>query len=376
MRSGILIGATLITLLLAGCKQEEFPEDQIVSQDFFVQGQIDGQPFDFSPGTNGLFMDTQVEELVEGNYVFSAHIASEDGQGTQGELLFEVISLNPDYQSSTEALSSIGLGPINLNWLEFSGDLNWLYATEDIDVSNGDVFINGELLTNESGQFEGNPGDQYFEVIFESETCVRQGEYFVVPGFQCSPIFEFQTVEFEFVEDEEIVLLYPPVEDAFVIWNVLGMGEMVSFNGEPVAVPIIGGITVIQVTFEVFAGDGLVLSGSENLADFSFEECDPGVIHFAQQLDTVDPVMTVTYISPEGDVHSSFGDCFGAVVQSEDKFIDITNIEDFEMDQNGFETLRFTLNGDINLFNFDDQGNINTSDMTFEDLTIAFPHSN
>ncbi|MEO0404389.1 MAG: hypothetical protein AAF193_05925, partial [Bacteroidota bacterium] len=129
MKKLIWIWPILVAVLLIGCSVEEFPEDQIVRQEFIVTGEFDGEPFDFSPGTNGLFMDTQVEEWGEGNYSFTAHIASEDGQGTQGELIFELVSLDNTFQSSTEALLGIETGPVQLNWNDLSFDNNWSYAT-------------------------------------------------------------------------------------------------------------------------------------------------------------------------------------------------------------------------------------------------------
>ncbi|MEO0404651.1 MAG: hypothetical protein AAF193_07245, partial [Bacteroidota bacterium] len=248
-------------------------------------------------------------------------------------------------------------------------------------IGGGTVSIKGKIISNEVGILETDPED-FIEINWENGACGRQGQYFLESGFICDPVIEFQTVEYVYADDEDVVFVFPPVDhdEAIVVWNIPALGEdwidIVSTGGEAIVVPIIGDpFDFVTVDFTVFLEDEVLLSGSEIVFDFFGEGCETGVIEFVQQFQADEPIMTVTHVTSEGDVYSSFGDCIGLVFQVDGKFIDIVNIEDFEMDQNGLETLKFTLNGDLDLFHFDEFGNLDISNMVFEDLTIAFPHS-
>lgn len=366
--------AIIALVVFAGCSKEEFPENQVVSQAFVITGSIDGEEFDFSPGTNGLFLYTDVDSNEDGNHFFSAHVAPENGSEDHGQLIFELYAWEEE-GSSEEFLNELTPGEIGLGNAAFESSV-FNYETEASDLSNFEINVNGEVSTDLEGELNlsGNP-DLTINIQQEVEeaTCFRNGQYFFGSFFGCFSSFESSSTEIVIEEDE--IIITPPLvpDDAIVIWNfeTLEIDLVETIGNEPFVLSEANPGLIISYTIEVFYEGEFLISVNETIFNLVDISCEINSVDFEKEL-IADPVIGVTYINASGDVYNSLLPCELVIIQPETSFVELVDIEDFQSNQNGLPTKRVTLNGDLLLFDEEFTGGF--VPIQFENLSIAFPY--
>ena len=366
--------ALIVLVVFAGCSKEEFPENQEPSQAFVISGTIDGEEFDFSPGTNGLFLFTDLDSNEDGNHFFSAHVAAENGNNEFGQLIFELYAWEEE-GSSEEFLNDWSPGNVGLGNAAFESSV-FHYETEASDLSNFEINVNGEVSTELDGELNllGNPELSInIQQEIQESTCFRNGQYLFGSYFGCFSSFESSTTEIGIEEDE--ISISPPLvpDDAIVIWNfeTLEIETVETIGNEPFVLSEANPGLIISYTIEVFYEGELFVSVNETIFNLVDISCEINAVDFEKEL-IADPVIAVTYINPSGDAYNSLLPCEFVIIQPEDSYVELTSIEDFQNNENGLPTKKVTLNGDLLLFDEEFTGDI--VPIQFENLSIAFPY--
>ena len=363
--------ALIIVVVFAGCSKEEFPENEVRSQAFIVNGSLGGEEFDLSPGTNGLFLYTDVDSNEEGNHLFSAHVASEDGNHSQGQLIFELHAWEEE-GTSEEFLNSLELGEIGTGNEEFSSAL-LSYETDLDGLSIFEFTVNGESSTEEEGEIE-LPLAFDTEIIVQQEleggACIRSGQYTYHSGFACNTNFESSTTRI--VIEDDAVLIYPPLvdDDVQILWNFNGI-EFVTLGNDELDATEFNEELFFNYSAVVLQNSEVMVSFNETVINLINTECELEAVEFEKQL-LADPVFAITYISPEQEIFTSLFPCELFQIQPETSFVELLEIEEYEHNENGLPTKRITLNGNMLLFDEEFTGDFLS--LEFQELSIAFPY--
>lgn len=362
-------------MLLFACKKEEFPENQVVSTAFEAKGNIDGEDFDLTPGTNGLYLYTDVITVSEDQYLFSAHIASEDGSNDHGEMRFEWITPSGTLNSQSEMLNSLAPQTAFSLDAEYADEatLSWQGDLEDVES----FMLNGMPIMEDVGslQYFADEGINLSITQFDNpSTYIRQSEYNVFPMDACSPFHEFATMEI--MVSSEGVVFHPVLEEEEVAieWQV--GGEFVTTLGdEPLVLDDLPPFSPVEVTFTIIDPlQGAFVTGFENIINLGAAERTFDAIEFVSFRETGSH-MAVYYYPPNSDLEfESHNGCLGILEQPEWAFFEVIEVEDFESNEDGLATKRLTLDGAVQLSAFDAEGNLEIMDLEFESLSIAFPY--
>ena len=364
-----------LVALFSACSKKEFPEKTVRSQAFVISGLIDGEEFNLSPGTNGLFLYTDVDSNEDGSHLYSAHVAAEDGNNDLGELIFELHAWEEE-GTSAEFLNQLTLGELSLGNDGFDAAvIN--YQTSADNIVNFQFSVNDESSSEQEGELLLS-GSQELNLTLQQEVegvaCIRTGQYNFDPSFRCFSSFESSTTEIIIAEDE--ITIFPPLvpDNAILIWDFgsIEIDNNQTIGNTPFVLEQSDQGLFQNYTVDVFYEGDLLVNINETIFYVTNSTCEFPSVDFEKRF-IAESVFNITYIQPDGEVYKSLLPCEFTLIQPESAFVDLASIEEYERNENGLPTKRVTLNGNLSLFEevlMDDVINIE-----FEDLSIAFPYS-
>lgn len=318
------------------------PEDDIVLDPAFsIKGSMNGEAFDFSPGADGRYMFTANERLGEEAYTFETNIHAIDGSGPQLGFSLFCEGLN----SSEELLLSLPNQTTNLQ-LDNQDVMMYLQS----DEPNMEWEVQG--LTYSGPQIAVPYSFPFSYSFFSSQdNCLFGANVMFFLPMTCSYTGSYNPIVLELEDD--VITLTPPefelVASAYT-WNINGNnyttapGEALNYEMEN---PIEG------LSIFLFAIDNMgaeVPLMQQEMPLFNLEQCSIPMVA-ARQGFQGGANLVLEYVDNEGTEYRSADLCSLASMQPETSFIEITQLSDFETNENNQPTKKIVFNAQVELYN-------------------------
>lgn len=362
----VIIG---LVVLAAGCRKTE-PEPVVsVAPEFRVSGNLDGQEFDMTPGTNCLYMFTESWSNDLGVYDAMTNIAPVNGNGES--LIFRLFSGGGEGTSSVEQLTNLAGEDLSLSMMENADvSLHLSYATE----GEFTWIVNGNPSAGENLELElqGNEPEMV-SIISDEPFCNASIELVFFPQPDCQIARRYGVTNLEVDYEEELLHFYPPTQFAGLelLW-VINDEFIESFGTEIVTVPLDFmeddiNVSIVSISngFELFP----LVEQSFHLGN---DDCVFPWIDLEMELE-MEPYIQVDYISPEGVYFSSSLGC-GGDEQPLSSFFEVLSVSDYELNEEGVPTKRIEFSTSIVLKELFEGPSGEELILELENASIAFAY--
>lgn len=306
---GVHLTILAAVALLTACQPNELEENVVAEPVFFLEGSIDGTPFDFGAGPDGRVVETDMHLGTDALPIFVTSFFNEQCDDCDHELSIEIVSPT-SYDEGLDISDYLPLGVYGL------AD----YHTDE-ELSQISVFVEGEAEFEEFGIF-----DEWGEEVHSSDDppildlpdgfytfqfasveftgcIVGYLAYFeLIEGNICA---EFPTIEI----DDDLFSYHLP-DDSFGPWLVVVNGVPIFFEeGEEVDVDmLLNGedyINEVSITHldEWSCEQGVIWNFGNDIAD---GDCIPEVLYETESVQMSTPqTVRLRYQNSEGQIYLS-----------------------------------------------------------------------
>ncbi|WP_306642311.1 hypothetical protein [Sanyastnella coralliicola] len=335
MRKILIIALCLVAL--SACRKEE-PESEVHrTPDFEVEGTLNGEAFDMTPGTNGLYMFTESWDNDFGGFESITTITVPDSDGM--ELSFRFIAGDEEIDNTAAHIEGLGESDVALG---FEDEVNTILHlnSEEQEVF---WFVNGNAVVDgEDPSVEVDPNFPVEIGYLSDLLCGGSMTCTVFPIAPCSGDVMIGVINAHIDYEAEEFILFPPVTDPdlILLWEV-NESFYQTIGMDPLVIP-----------FDPF-GFGLEISVSLAITD-NGTEFVPFIDQFIElplddcQLPWVEseierehePVIQVFFTDEGGNRYSSILECDPLGGQPDESFFTIHTVTPYEANEQGQATLQ------------------------------------
>ncbi len=327
--------AIILACTAMACTKPEPEQFVQLAPQFNLEGTIDGEEMNMTPGENGFYLYTDVVDYGSGRFHFSAQsILLNSFEGNS--LTFELILDGDDNSSSEDLLDALQPGEIDLTSSN-GGLFDVLFEAE---AAGGDFVWSTNGGANQTGNefvYSTLLGLDPLTCTYTDGGCVSVVTIDPVGFLACSSRPNIGVINFERNGTEAIFT--PPFfteQYLFMQWIVNGE-EFTTSGNEPLVLPndesLFFGLTLIGFDFslspillsQTFSASGL---------ECDFPQIDAGVIS------NEPPFMRVQFRDEMGQLFTSDLICDPDTEQPADAFFEVLSMEDFGPNENGLPTKR------------------------------------
>lgn len=354
-----------ISLVLFGCVKPEPEEVVSLPSHFSLEGTLNGEAFNMTPGENGFYLFTDLADHNQGRVDFAAtaaHLTDDLAPWISFELIMD--GDEDDFSEDLiddieEGELAIGMEPLEEYDVVLYSDNDFTFwSLDDEVVGEGNEFEFGSLNTE--------------TITCSTLDCLNEIEIFPINVIECTSSPTFNVINIEQLENG-LFALYPPEtnnEMDFLAWDVNGETYN-TFGNEPLLVEAPGsGVLDVQL-FGGFLQSNpyfVVQSFVGFIGDCSFPWIESGIISEEE------PIMRVTYYNGNEQLYTSELMCDPDVDQLNDAFFEVLSMEDFNVNENGLPTKKMTFSTKLLLKT--DLGNPfgEILELEIEEGSVAFPY--
>lgn len=374
------ISIVVLSLSLFACEKTEFPENEILDPVFMVNGEINGQAMEFTPGLSGYYLFTDFEETYDGNYELHASIENSNCEDCEPSFGLVWISNTGEFHSN--------VFDVDQDLLNGEYDLDEDGSEEDyyIDISNiveefDFVIVNENPVTEGVIELVDGPAEDFLSLEFTQgflPSCECYLELTNLNDEECTPSFEsIETFSYS-IDNQGLATFTPPEnqENTQFTWLIEIDGEdgiefftigdeELSFQFNLIDPFAFVSLLYIDDDIEVFDSKTILAfvpssCGSHNISMFSVDETD-------------EPEVMLAYCDGNGNEYFSNPFCLEDAEQDEDSSFEILSIEDYTDNEEGFPTKKIEFLTNCQLFMDGDFGS-ETIDVSNLQGTIAFSY--
>lgn len=333
----------VLVLLSASACHKTPPEKEVFLEPVFnLQGSLNGEAIDFTPGIDGRYMFTNRAQLSDGAYRYETAIHGIDGSGPKLE--FTLLRSEPGASAEDLLLT---LPEQSTNLLIDEEDL---VLHSQSDIPNIEWTTQGMTYTGSSVQLPFSFPLSYSFLVADENCFLSANVSFFLPS-SCALNGSYEPIRSEMVNDE--LILTPPTSDlefAFYTWFIDG-NTFVTEQGEPLVYTINGiePINILLVGIDNM-GTEVPIMQQEMPIFFLSESCVFPTISANLGVQGESSLM-IEYTDESGTSYMSSDLCNSLFSQGEDAHFDVLNVSAFEINELNQPTKKLEFNVQVELFN-------------------------